>query len=84
MKFQERGPWWGGDLQTIRNFIVSDIKSLPGKSRQFIIPTSDESGDHLIATLDEPEEQIKSLLVLLIHGLGGCENSSYVKASSSL
>ena len=44
---------------------------------------SDGSGDRLTGRLDEPFDAVRaSPLILLIHGLTGCEDSSYMRASS--
>jgi uncharacterized protein len=81
--FRDRAPWWGGDLQTVRNFLMPDVGKLLGKSTQLIFATSDGSSDQLMATLDEPIVPENSPLIILIHGLSGSEESSYVKASAA-
>lgn len=82
--FHEQAPWWGGDLQTIRNFLKPFSDKLPGKSQQIIFSTSDGSGDQLMATLDMPEVCLEEApLIILIHGLGGSEDSSYMRATSA-
>lgn len=83
MKFHERAPWWGGDLQTIRNFLRPFSDDFPGRSRQITFSTSDGSGDQLLASLDTPDALLDDSLIILIHGLGGSANSSYMKASSA-
>jgi predicted alpha/beta-fold hydrolase len=45
-------------------------------------PTSDGSGDRLTGTLERPLSPIKSPLIMLIHGLTGCEDSFYVRDSA--
>ncbi|MDG1995972.1 MAG: alpha/beta fold hydrolase [Emcibacteraceae bacterium] len=83
MTFKEKPPWWGGDLQTIRNHLRTAIKSLPGNSVAITIPTNDGSADQLTATLDTPHTPARGPLIILIHGLTGSENSRYMMASSA-
>lgn len=82
MTFKEKPPWWGGDLQTIRNFLCASKVVLPGRSKALVIPINDGSGDQIIATLDEPDIPTAGPLILLIHGLTGSENSAYMLATS--
>ena len=77
-----RAPWWGGDLQTLRNHLLPARGPLPGRSSALTFPTSDGSGDQLSATLEQPREPAQSPLILLIHGLTGCEDSTYVRESA--
>ena len=80
--FVERPPWWGGDLQTIRNQLIRRVHSLPCRSSALEFPTSDGSGDRLTGTLEEPIKPAKGPLILLIHGLTGCEESAYMRNSA--
>lgn len=84
MIFKEKPPWWGGDLQTIKSFLCSSVKTLPGISKRLVIPTKDGSGDKITATLDTPNTLANGPLILLIHGLTGSEDSSYMMATSAL
>ncbi len=75
--FKERLPWFGGDLQTLRDTFVDDNLYLEtAEVVQICIPTKrigDEiSKEYLIAFLNRPLKtpEIKGL-VLMIHGLGG-------------
>ena len=81
--FRSRAPWWGGDLQTLRNMLVPPRGALPGTSERMYFPLSDGSGDRLAAMLDWPDSPVESPLVVLIHGLTGCENSAYIRASAA-
>ncbi|MBS0270971.1 MAG: alpha/beta fold hydrolase [Proteobacteria bacterium] len=45
-------------------------------------PTSDGSGDSLTGTLENPFRPEASPLILLIHGLAGSEDSTYVRESA--
>jgi uncharacterized protein len=71
--FRERAPWIGGDLQTLRNFLRGDAAELSGGQRLWLAMPD---GDKLAARLDRPIaiEPSKPLVVLL-HGLAGCESS---------
>jgi len=80
--FRERLPWWGGDLQTIRNHFMRRKHPLQSRPTALEFPTSDCSGDRLTGTLEKPISLTKSPLILLIHGLTGCEDSNYVRESA--
>ncbi len=74
--FKERFPWIGGDLQTLRDTLVSE--KLPIETAEEIkipvkgMPVSAHSEGHLLALLDRPKKDNKILgLVLILHGLGG-------------
>lgn len=81
--FHERAPWWGGDLQTLRNRLVHPA-SLPQKSSERLyLPLDDGSGDRLAALLDKPNGPPSGPLIVLIHGLAGCEDSAYMRLSTT-
>ena len=81
--FTDRVPWWGGHLQTLRNHILSGQHPLPGTSLARSFETSDGSGDRLTGTLGRTiDADEKSPLILLIHGLTGCEDSTYVRETA--
>ncbi|BEV36590.1 alpha/beta fold hydrolase [Synechococcus sp. M16CYN] len=72
--FQERFPWIGGDLQTLRDTIHP--VTLPKENGQRILidvptlPTGAAKDGKLLAFLDQPDQAPRGL-VLLLHGLGG-------------
>jgi predicted alpha/beta-fold hydrolase len=70
--FKARAPWFGADLQTLRNSFRSADGGLPD-SREVILPLGD--GDALVGHYHPGLE--KPLLVL-IHGLSGSAMSDYV------
>ncbi|MGP1396152.1 MAG: YheT family hydrolase [Inquilinaceae bacterium] len=86
--FRPRAPWWGGDLQTVRSWLIGlsgpDTRTLPfsaGRERlSFAMP--DGTGDRLIGMLDRPLEPGGRPLAILIHGLTGCAESGYIRASA--
>jgi predicted alpha/beta-fold hydrolase len=86
-RFLERPPWLGGDLQTIRNRICGPQPlPFPQPSERLQFPTIDGSGDALVGSFDRPlptqEIAAGPPLVVLLHGLTGCEDSHYMRASA--
>lgn len=81
--FKDRPPWWGGDLQTLRNHFAATDPALQSDVEALSFPASDGSGDVLTGQLHLPWAQREpSPLVVLIHGLTGCERSTYVMESA--
>lgn len=80
--FHDRPPWWGGDLQTLRNRLVVNAAPVPGHAEPVRIPARDGSGDVLTGTLHRPDRGPVGPLVLLVHGLTGSEDSDYVRISA--
>jgi len=84
--FRARAPWFGGDLQTIRNTIfgrlgaVADLSRWPGERVE--TPMEDGTGDVLLAALHRPADSTGRPLAVLVHGLTGCEDSGYLRASA--
>lgn len=82
----ERAPWFGGDLQTMRNTILRKFPPLAkGQDWLFTLP----DGDKLLGAYHRPakdngtdkckgKEKGKALLVIA-HGLAGDYDSSYVR-----
>ncbi|HXQ41945.1 MAG TPA: alpha/beta fold hydrolase [Candidatus Udaeobacter sp.] len=82
-KFRSRWPWWGRDLQTMRNLLMGGGPTLEASSSERVeFPMRDGSGDVLLATMQRPREATKRPLVILIHGLTGSAESSYVRTSA--
>ena len=80
--FRPRFPWWGGDLQTLRNFLRRPHHELdPWPALRLELAMRDGSGDRLLASLHRAGE-VGSPLVVLIHGLTGCEDSLYVRGTA--
>lgn len=80
--FQARAPWIGGDLQTLRNFLCRPaVDFTPWPARRLELPLHDTSGDRLLAKLHSPQSGGRGLVVL-VHGLTGCEDSFYIQASA--
>jgi hypothetical protein len=83
--FVPRAPWWNGDLQTLRNFLVrsrTNLETYP--EERLILPLGDGTGDALAATLNRPHTTVAGRpLVVLIHGLSGEENSFYMRRGTA-
>jgi len=67
--FRQRLPWWGADLQTLRDTIRS--QRLP-EDLSSALTIDLGGGDALLARLSLPQTKATWALVVLIHGLGGC------------
>ncbi len=82
--FRPRPPWWGGDLQTLRNSLALRLgvmdAELPGT--RLDLDPGDGSGDKLIAVLNEGRAGAARPLVVLVHGLTGCHASGYMMATA--
>lgn len=78
--FRPRFPWWGGDLQTLANFIARPLKDLaPHKSEELTVDLRDGTGDRLVCALDRPSVPSEGRpLTILVHGLTGSQESSYI------
>ena len=83
--FAARAPWWGGDLQTLRNFLVrrpGNVAAYPAE--RLTLPLADGSGDRLLGALNLPRvPNALRPLVVLVHGLSGCEESFYLLNSAA-
>lgn len=85
-RFRPRAPWRSGDLQTLRNFLTrADAPLDRWPSCRVVLPLGD--GDSLAASyhanVPRDDSPAGRPLVLIIHGLAGCEDSSYVRASAA-
>jgi len=82
-RFVPLPPWFGGDLQTVRNYLLppGDILApWPGEVMRFAM--KDGTGDELIGVLHRPAEERSRPLVLLLHGLTGDQDSSYMRVTA--
>ena len=79
-KFRPRFPWIGADLQTLRNFIAPPRIDLP-RAEPVILPLDD--GDALTGELSRVPGGEAKPLVVLIHGLTGNANSTYMRVSAA-
>ena len=78
-EFRDRAPWWGGDLQTLRNQLVPSFGQLDCRSERHEFMTFDGSGDRLVGMLETPSVIASEPLILLIHGLAGDQDSKYMR-----
>ena len=81
--FRARFPWLGGDLQTLKAYIDRrrrDLSDWP--ARRLWLAMADGSGDRLAASLQAESRLAERPLVVLLHGLTGCEDSSYMLDSA--
>ncbi len=77
--FRPRFPWLTGDLQTLANRLVPPLAGLGATSSERLrLPMDDGSGDTLLAVLDRPPQDSGGPVLILIHGLTGCESSAYM------
>lgn len=82
--FAPRAPWWGGDLQTLRNYVGRQRDPLVGfPGERLALALRDGSGDRLAAMLNAPAGATERPLLLLIHGLTGTEDSPYIRSSAA-
>ncbi len=72
--FRPRAPWWGADLQTLRDTLRQSALP-PEQGEPFEVPIG--GGDRLLALLDRPATAPRAL-VLLAPGLGGCSEGQGV------
>jgi hypothetical protein len=74
-------------LQSVRNFLRRpEVDLAPYASERIILPLDDRSGDQASAVLHRPPADRagrRRPVVMLIHGLTGCENSIYMRASAA-
>lgn len=78
--FRERAPWFGGDLQTLRNMLRGGFPELAGGERLLLAMPD---GDRLSARLDRPRAPARPKpLIVLVHGLTGSESSLAVIGSA--
>lgn len=74
--FRPQPPWFGGDLQTLRNLLRPPAAALP-PAIELVMPLGD--GEALIGHLNEATG---GPLVVLIHGLSGSAASDHVVVSA--
>ncbi len=79
-QFRPRFPWWGGDLQTLRNRLAHRQSPLPGEAETFQVKTPDN--DILTGTLHRPDTPKAQPFIYLLHGLTGDENSVYMQEAT--
>jgi hypothetical protein len=79
--FRARFPWFGADLQTIRNALLRPRPRFDDAPPvRLSLPMPDETGDALLAAWHRPPRAPAT--VVLVHGLTGCAESFYVLATA--
>ena len=84
--FSPRAPWFGPDLQTLRNVLRGPalVPREHAPPERLVLPLRDGSCDRLAARLFRRESRRADCpLVVLVHGLGGSEESAYITASTA-
>lgn len=86
--FRARWPWLGGDLQTIRNPLMGRLgKVTPSlaeyPAERILFDMSDGTGDRLVGILNHGLDASEQPLVVLIHGLTGCQDSHYMLSTAA-
>lgn len=79
--FRARLPWWGADLQTLRNTLRRprvDLSAFPAETLRFAMA----DGDVLMGRWHQTAESTARPLVILIHGLSGSEDSAYMPVTA--
>jgi predicted alpha/beta-fold hydrolase len=71
-------PWRGGDLQTLRHFIMRDI---PDLTEGEMMTAALDDGDQLLAAFHRPQGQVCGGIIA-VHGLTGCMDSDHIKVLS--
>jgi predicted alpha/beta-fold hydrolase len=79
--FAPRAPWWGADLQTLRNTLAPPAVGELRGVRRVELPLGDPNGDVLLGALQSGAPGRP--LVVLVHGLGGSEESVYMQRSAA-
>lgn len=79
-------PWVTGNLQTVADRVrppVYDVEAV-GTQERLLVPMRDGSGDALAVRLHRPRLGARPgrPTVLIVHGLGGSIDSTYVRATS--
>ncbi|MFM7087348.1 MAG: alpha/beta fold hydrolase [Cyanobium sp.] len=74
--FQQRPPWWGPDLQTLRDSL-RPLPLPPCRARALRFPIGESAC--LVGLLDQPMADQPAALVLLVHGLGGSSGAPGVR-----
>jgi predicted alpha/beta-fold hydrolase len=79
--FRPRFPWLTADLQTVRNYLLKpEIDLAAWRWHGLELAMHDGSGDRLRASWALPERA--SATAVLVHGLAGCEESTYMAAAT--
>lgn len=78
LPFKPRFPWIGGDLQTLRNSFVTGLTKLVPDER--ILAPIDVGAINI--AVNHPTDAAANRALVLVHGLGGGEDSSYMVSAA--
>ena len=83
--FRMRWPWLGPDLQTVRNHLKGRHAPLDhGPAQRLEIALDGPAGtDRLTVVWHQPVKDSGRPLVILVHGLTGCEDSFHIRNSAA-
>ena len=73
---QQRLPWWGPDLQTLRDTLRPQRQAQDGASS---ITIDLGAGEALLGRTTSPQGQQLAGLVVVVHGLGGCSEGQGIR-----
>ena len=73
---QQRLPWWGPDLQTLRDTLRPQ-RQAPDGANSITIDLG--AGEALLARTTRPQGQQLAGLVVVVHGLGGCSEGQGIR-----
>jgi predicted alpha/beta-fold hydrolase len=80
-EYRSRWPWLGADLQTLRNTLAPP--RVPARAPAERLELALPDGDVLLGLLQRPAGPGRRPLAVLLHGLGGCEDSVYLQRSAA-
>lgn len=75
--FRQRFPWLGADLQTVRNSFA-DLGEAPAKDGRLTVSIGGGGALSLAITKPTAMPDERGCALILVHGLGGCEDSAYM------
>lgn len=82
-RFLPLAPWWGRDLQTLRNVVAAPSVLPTSATRRLWIDARDGTDDRFTALVHTPRSaRAGRPVVVLVHGLGGSETSPYMRNSA--
>lgn len=85
-RFTPAPPWLTGNLQTLADRIRprTHVLSAVGTEERILVDLGDETGDHLAVRVHRPrlDPDPTRPLVLVVHGMGGTIDSTYVRATT--
>ncbi len=82
-QYKSMFPWFGGDLQTVKNTLSWTAPPFRSERQTRLhFPMNDGTGDVLLGLFDEPPEETGLPLLILVHGLTGCEESRNIMTSA--